>query len=206
MGPEATILLPHEPTDVDRATLRSVLTPLGSLEPETAMELGIFVETTRPIGGRYSGEGRFIQTVWQVGEDFERENLHWPTCKGDVADHFGFAPAADLGLWAGVNRSDNHQVLGELTLHLARTFGGVVDFGGALMHPESWMVFLRGIGRGGRDWSELAAPTERMLAALPGRVVAIEYKTSLGGTWVHHVGDVEFLAGWLEHPSFHMIK
>ncbi|MEU2179335.1 DUF6368 family protein [Streptomyces thermolilacinus] len=45
-----------------------------------------------------------------------------------------------------------------------------------------------------------------MASDLPGRLAEVSYDTGGGGRWLRHVGDVEFLEAWLQHPDFHLIK
>lgn len=99
--------------------------------------------------------------------------------------------------------------MGELALYLARTKGGVIDFGGALIAASVWRsegpskllwIFERA------NWADISEPCEQFLGSLPGRVVGIPYRTANGRTWVTHMCDVEFLEAWLKHPDFHMIN
>ncbi|MGA5363523.1 DUF6368 family protein [Streptomyces purpurascens] len=50
------------------------------------------------------------------------------------------------------------------------------------------------------------ARARALVASLPGQVKEVSYDTGGGGRWMRHVGDTEFLAAWLRHPDFHMIK
>lgn len=50
-------------------------------------------------------------------------------------------------------------------------------------------------------------PESRALAAsLPGRVLEMPYEIADGRHGYIHVADHTFLAAWLAHPQFHMLK
>jgi hypothetical protein len=80
----------------------------------------------------------------------------------------------------------------------------LVDFTGALMPASSSEgIVTRGAQA---NWSDVSEPTEGMIAALPGRIVALPYETANGREWVSHVCTPDFMAAWLQHPLFHMIS
>lgn len=117
----------------------------------------------------------------------------------------GYRPAEEIVLCAMANGRGDHLVLGRLCLTLARRFGALVDFDGALepdAHPPGVPYAEPDV-----EQSELLlASIHAAVAALPGTVHEFRYQTWRGTPWVSHVGDTEFLAAWLNHPRFHMIK
>lgn len=50
------------------------------------------------------------------------------------------------------------------------------------------------------------AEARTLVASLPGRVWEMSHPAYGGGHGYRHVGDREFLASWLSHPNFRMIK
>ncbi|WP_424887093.1 DUF6368 family protein [Streptomyces sp. XH2] len=132
-----------------------------------------------------------------VGVFFLSEDEEMPA---EDEDYSAFArpPMRGLVVGAGCSGSVNHVLLGHLALALARRLDALVDFDGLLSsHPAS-----------GDDAGNEAVPARaRVLAsALPGRLAEVSYDTGGGGRWLRHVGDVEFLQAWLQHPDFHLIK
>jgi hypothetical protein len=113
----------------------------------------------------------------------------------------GYRPAEDIWIQAVANGRNDHVVLGHLCLTLARRFGGLVDFGGALSPvpcpSDMWSPETV------RPW---LASVSAALRALPGTVYEDHYETDGERPWVRHVGDADFLAAWLAHPLFRMIK
>lgn len=94
---------------------------------------------------------------------------------------------------------------GRTGLTLARRFGALVDFGGAL-EPDARPPGVPYAEPDVEQSELLLASIHAAVAALPGTVHEFRYRTWRGTPWVSHVGDTEFLAAWLNHPRFHMIK
>jgi hypothetical protein len=121
--------------------------------------------------------------------------------EGSLGDHWelGFPgldrpPAAELILLATCNSQEDHLLLGHLALFLAGRFNALIDFGGML-------------GDGCRaDAAASLAGSRALVASLPGRVWEMPYATTEESCQYTHVGDREFLAAWLRHPGFRMIK
>ncbi|WP_353962924.1 DUF6368 family protein [Streptomyces sp. NBC_01571] len=98
---------------------------------------------------------------------------------------------------AGCSGPANHQVLGHLTLALAERLGALIDFDGLLRSPTPRD------GTGNRAFPDLA---RALVASLPGRVAGVSYDTGGGDRWSRHVGEVEFLEAWPQHPGFHLVR
>ncbi|MGA5819689.1 DUF6368 family protein [Kitasatospora sp. NPDC094028] len=106
-------------------------------------------------------------------------------------------PVQGLVLGAGCSGPANHRALGRLALALAERLGALVDFDGVLGYCTP---------RDDAHDEALLAGARALVAALPGRVVEVSYDTWGGERWFRHVGDPEFLAAWLRHPAFHLVK
>jgi hypothetical protein len=131
-----------------------------------------------------------------VGVFFLSEDDEIPAEDEDYSA-FSRPPVQGLVLGAGCSGPANHRVLGHLALALAERLGALIDFHGLLSHST-----LRGDTGEGAFLDRARA----LVASLPGRVVEISYDTWGGGRWFRHVGDVEFLEAWLQHPGFHLVK
>ncbi|MEU1556977.1 DUF6368 family protein [Streptomyces scabiei] len=132
-----------------------------------------------------------------VGVFFLSEDEEIPAEDEDYST-FSRPPVQGLIVGAGCSGSVNHMLLGHLTLALARRLDALVDFDGLLSgHPTA-----------GDDTSnEAVLARARALASdLPGRLVEVSYDTGGGDRRLRHVGDVESLEAWLQHPDFHLIK
>lgn len=88
-------------------------------------------------------------------------------------------------------------LLGHLALALARRLGALIDFDGVLGYPTPRDETV--------DDAHLAR-ARALVASLPGMVAEVSYDTGSGSRWFRHVSDVEFLAAWLRHPEFHLVK
>ncbi|MEU8542390.1 DUF6368 family protein [Streptomyces sp. NPDC048717] len=110
---------------------------------------------------------------------------------------FPVPPVQGLILCAGCSGPENHLLLGHLALGMARRLGTLVDFDGVLGYPAPRDET--------RDEADLAT-ARTLVASLPGTVAEVSYDTGGGDRWFRHVGDTEFLAAWLQHPEFHLIK
>jgi hypothetical protein len=105
-----------------------------------------------------------------------------------------------LALLAYCSGQNNHLLLGCLARFLAERLDALIDFGGLLGGGFS----LHDISR--EEERDPLAETRVLVASLPGRIWEMPYATYGGGYGYSHVGDLEFLAAWLGHPDFHMIK
>ena len=73
----------------------------------------------------------------------------------------------------------------------------MIDFDGVLGYPTP------------RDQTRETADLNRaraLVESLPGTVREVSYDTGGGDRWIRHVGDVQFLSAWLQHPDFHLVK
>ncbi|MFI1368644.1 DUF6368 family protein [Streptomyces griseochromogenes] len=109
-------------------------------------------------------------------------------------------PAAELCLLAHCSGKDDHLLLGRLALSLAERFGALIDFGGLLGYRYS----LYGVTD--EERAVCLARSRGLVASLPGRVWEMPYATGDGVCGYSHVADREFLAAWLDHREFRMIK
>lgn len=198
-GPIAGVEVPRCLTD---AEMDAVWTMINSISSHREGR-DFWVGDTRPIGGRYTGGGRpFLLSVSgpeeEFGEDAERYSA-------EIGLAFGFRPVQDIGFVAMCNGTEDHRVLGEMCLWLARRFGGVVGFGGALL-PRLPSALAERWVRGQLSWDDVRPLHERMVEGMPGRLAECLTGVEPRNTWAIHTADAEFMASWLEHPSFHMVK
>jgi hypothetical protein len=110
------------------------------------------------------------------------------------------SPAAELSLLAYCSGPDNHLLLGRLALFLAERFDALIDFGGLLGYRYSIH------DASDEEEATRLAEARALVSSLPGRVWEMPYAAYGGGRAYSHVGDREFLAAWLEHPDFRMVK
>ncbi|OLT23187.1 hypothetical protein BJF79_01850 [Actinomadura sp. CNU-125] len=117
----------------------------------------------------------------------------------------GYRPAEVISIYAMANGDGDHLVLGRLCLTLARRFDALIDFCGALIAgplPSGVPYLEPDAGQS----EVLLASIDTAIGALPGTLHGLRYQTARETPWVQHIGDAEFLAAWLEHPRFRMIK
>jgi hypothetical protein len=196
------------PDASDQAVLADLLRALGTFV-KFPKAFQYEVATTVRIGGTYQGEGRPFDINWRTGERYPGEEKEFPRRDEIIGRHFGFLPASEIDVSASLGRDQDHRILGELVLYMAQSFGGIVDFGGALMPASTWtsdesdrilQVFEEA------NWQDVSTSRDRFFRSMPGRIAAIPYQTASGRTWVSHVCDCEFMRAWLQHPDFYMIK
>jgi hypothetical protein len=61
--------------------------------------------------------------------------------KRQVRELLGYFPEQSIEVSSGCNQDDDHTTLGQLVLHLARVYDGLIDIGGAItppLKPENW--------------------------------------------------------------------
>ncbi|TDC84772.1 DUF6368 family protein [Actinomadura sp. 7K507] len=123
----------------------------------------------------------------------------------DMPRAIGYRPAEEIVLYAMAKGHNDHLVLGRLCLTLARRFGAFIDFGGALQ-PGTRPPGIPYLEPDAQQSELLLASISSAVRAIPGTVFEFRYQTARETPWVNHVGDAGFLAAWLDHPRFHMIK
>lgn len=112
-----------------------------------------------------------------IGPEYEDE---FKDCKIEaVPEIIGWTSVDTIGFAAMCNDAIDHKILGELCLHFSRLLDGLIDFSGELNGHDD---------------------------ASSGRLFSMNYLAASGKSCIHHIGDAEFLEGWLKHPNFHMIK
>ncbi len=209
-GPGALVILGQETNANDRLEIDGLLDSIGSGPPAEDRWPDIWIVTTKSIGGSYKGEGRPFGIEWVIGEEYPGEDEDSPSWRSDVFRAFGITPHYQIGIDAGCNQKEDHRILGELSLYLARRFNGLIDFCGALMPPvtltgrENAIQFLMKFEHA--NWEDLCESARLFFRTFPGRLLEFPYQTAYGTTWVNHVCDAEFMTAWLQHPHFYMVK
>lgn len=196
-GPVASVLLPVALTGEEATAFNGWLN-----EVFIRYDDGWFLRVPTAIGAPDSATDAGLLLIgrepWPGEEDLEEEF-------SDFTDQIGYRPGEQIEVCAMVNGPIDHLVLGHICLTLARRYDALVDFGGAVDladHPPKIHYFTDDI----EEAEQLIAAIEAAISTLPGKVYSIRYETARGTPWVSHVGDAEFLAVWLTHPRFHMIK
>lgn len=176
-GPTASIWID---TPVDSATqefVHSICTLVAS-EVEGS---DFRVKDTRPINGSYNGQGRpFLSTL----DDLLPGYIDYiPEDISAVSSHFASEAKAEISFAAMCNQPEDHRILGELCLHTANAFNGIVNFNGGLYF---------GVYRDRAKRSSVL----RSLAT----------KDDYLSTDLSDYGTTDFLRAWLSHPDFRMVK
>jgi hypothetical protein len=195
-GPSASVLLQAPLTTPQQHDLAQLLASLGVCGDDG---IHLQIHTTHPIGGTYGSEQGRPFAVELVEPTIEALNPQL------MVDTFGFYPLQAITLDAFANQSDDHRILGLLTLSLMERFSGIIDFGGALfpklpsqLYDDGWFWQA--------TWEDGAGYSRDLINSLPGVAIELTYMTGSDRTWVYHVADSTFLRAWLAHPDFHMIK
>lgn len=163
-----------------------------ALSPEREDRLRVLI---RGLAGQVHGDDFWIEQrpfFVSTEEDYPGELAD--LVEEGVADLIGWSPEATIGLAAMCNDGIDHRLLGEVCLRVAREFGGVIAFGGAI----SAGPLLDGSG-----------PSALVLddpGGLRGRVFAISYTAHGGRYCTSHYGDATLLESWLKDPRFRMVK
>jgi hypothetical protein len=142
MGPVAWILLARRLSSEQAAYLETTLR--GADRAYRSLN-DFHVWSTRHIGGTFqaveSAEASpFIAAIGMPGLETEEIEA--------LKRAFGFPPVAVIELIAMCNARHDHRVLGELALHFAECFNGVIDFCGDLGIQTMPQARLVNIGRG----------------------------------------------------------
>ncbi|MFV2123262.1 DUF6368 family protein [Micromonospora sp. LOL_013] len=196
-GPSAAVLLPSEWTADDvrefRVWLSESLSPDGDswwvLREPRKLDMAEPSPKTGPM---------LIEPNAYEPDDADEE-----ACLTRAA---GLLPITQIVLAAAVNGKDDHRLLAQLAVAIARRYGGLIDLDGTLPVPPppdvSALSALKS-GTGRRRWEERSRAT---IATLHGRWHEIPYRTAWDEVAVRHIVDADLLASWLQHPLFQMVK
>jgi hypothetical protein len=162
-GPACSVLHPNlvNPESV----LREFVELIGCAPGSTDFN----VHDTHGIGGIYRGEDRPFVLYSERRDPAEDEQIVQKT---------GWVPAPEFGLAAMCNQDDDHRILAEMALWLARRLSGHINVGGTLDLP----------------------------AHLAPHAFSVTYETGSAWESQYMVLDPLALAGWLEFPHFRMVK
>lgn len=102
------------------------------------------------VGNWHEGSDSAISQFWLKEEifgeaasrclfyfSFEEMPMHQDEdeMRQQVIAQLGYLPRQAIGISSGCNDDIDHRTLGLLTLHLAETYGGLIDMGGAIQPP-----------------------------------------------------------------------
>jgi hypothetical protein len=187
-GPAAGLWLPEQRSALDAVPWLKSFCAVR-VDNDTSLDF----EVRQPSAIGLEGLERPSRGSFHLGPDWHLEDYQ----------ELGFpgldrSPADALILLASCNGWNDHVLLGRLSLFLAERFNALIDFGGLLGHRND---------ASDQDQTACLAEARAMASSLPGRVWEMPYVTyGAGGCAYSHVGDREFLAAWLDHPDFRMIK
>ncbi|MCZ7423640.1 MULTISPECIES: DUF6368 family protein [unclassified Micromonospora] len=197
-GPSAAVLLPGGWTaDEDvrefRVWLSESLSPAGDnwwvLREPRSLDMAEPSPTTGPM---------LIEP-----DPYECDDADEDACLTRAA---GFLPITQIVLAAAVNGKDDHRLLAQFAVAIARRYGGLIDLDSMLPvppPPEVSALSALESGTGRRRWEDRSRAT---LATLHGRWHEIPYRTAWDEVAVRHVVDADLLDSWLHHPLFRMVK
>ena len=201
MGPGSSIIL----KDALKGTQLDLINNTLDSISDSRKDEDFWVSSTKPIGGNVESDGRpFIITHDKITLDnsvYDKGELR------QIYKSIGYKPKYSVSLGAMCNDDVDHKVLGEITLYLARKFGGHINFEGAIFsfkylpkyRSSDWYFFKA-------NWSSIEPYFKKFIKDMPGNIYTIKYKTASEKKWAYHICDVEFLEFWLNCPEFHMIK
>lgn len=157
------------------------------------------VSNAKTIKGNYQGPGRpFSIDLYHPPEQYpEYDDQDRKT----IEYFFDLTLSGQINIHAKCNQEVDHKILGQLALAIVEKYGGLIDFGGALSCVENNLYELK------QPWEDMEPYFCKLPDEFSGLLLSIPYWIVPGErTWLFHIGDVEFLEIWLNHPRFRMIK
>ncbi|GAB1817972.1 DUF6368 family protein [Herbidospora sp. RD11066] len=118
----------------------------------------------------------------------------------DPADDYAQVPrlpVAELMMWS---EGGPDTALGQRALDVARHLDALIDFDG-LLGPRPWISN----GHPG-DFRRRMLAVRPFIATIGGTVHEVGYAMHDRDMRYSHVADTEFLAAWLHHPAFHLLR
>jgi hypothetical protein len=181
VGPSAAVLLRETWGDADVAeferwlgeglVLEDVYGPAWYVRDPAWVQMSVPAVELGPI--LISAEGPFYED---------------PVEEVSMSSALGYLPGTEIVMAMGCTGDLNHRLLGNLTMMVARRYGGLVDLTGPMpIYPPSEVSRLD-------------------LDRMPGVRHEIEYWVGDDDYLSYLVVDVDFLAWWLTQPNFRMVK
>lgn len=204
-GPSAGVLFAKSIVPNWQKIIDDVIRSIGSVEPDGRIN----ISTTLALGGAYLGSGRPFFIASDVDEERAAEELlaDGGALGTKYETDFGVRPDTKIGIDALVNGSEDHRILAEIVLALARRLKGIIDMGGLIVPHSTYQGALLLEGSYERlCWLDVKLGVESFTDAMPGIAIALPYRVDGKREWASHTVDVAFLQAWLKHPEFHMIK
>ena len=198
-APSASVFLPAELTTAQRLSIDKLLDQIGTGRG-VHNNNHIWIEDTSAIGGKYSGEG--LSMFVCLDESFDPKEFGEQEEIELFVTEFRFDPVYSIEIFAGCKAAADDLVVAELCHCFASMFDGIIYFGGALEPP--------GLELGGDEWSCQWAEVEphflEWVSDIPGKIISFPYQPTSDRTWVSHCCTPEFLAAWITHPDFYMLR
>lgn len=195
-GPSVGILLQKALTEKQKEQILEWIEDYSSFYEKKEYSdwcYNFWISNSKPFGYSYEGVGLPYSIVLQE-----------PDCDDGVnektRDEFGFVPKQEICLIAHCNSDDDHYILGNMALIFSREFEGIIDMGGAILPPRRQNPSVKEY-----PWVTLEE-IRCFVDNIPGRVLEIQYLTANNKQWLYHIVDNFFLAEWIKHPCFSMIK
>ena len=203
MGPGCSIFLRYAPTAAQLNLINSTIDAISSSRNGD----DFWVNTTKPINGTIDMKDGAPFIVTFTDEKIEDYNFDEKELK-QIKSSIGYRPTYSISFGAICNSDKDHRILGELSLYIAKTLAGHINFGGAIFSLEDLPWCKRNILwiMEKANWADIEPYVDKSMKNKPGQIHTILYKTSTRRTWAYHLCDSEFLEYWLTCPNFHMIK
>lgn len=151
------------------------------------------------IRNRQDIEFEFIypkDKFWEYGDDELNQ----------IREKANFKVTGVLEMVCLQNTKEAHKILGDTALNVCGILSGLIDFNGAIcpglpkkMYEGRWLWEEA-------NWSDIESYVREVVSKINGEIYTIEYKTANNRIWAQHICDYAFMASWIKHPMFHMIK
>jgi hypothetical protein len=109
-------------------------------------------------------------------------------------------PVAFVGVSAMRNGKEDHRLLAAFMLELQKILGGYIHLNGSIVPPLL-------CDKNGNFIHHIHADEVNYVKSIKGEIHEIHYEIETGGrTSYSHICNAEWLANWLQHDDFHLIK
>ncbi|EFH82182.1 DUF6368 family protein [Ktedonobacter racemifer] len=199
-GPVATVVFREKLTDSQMQTIDHWLLSISVVAEGSIGDRRVWIPGT--AFGYPESEGHpFLVTLPDLEPHPDQELLYYEDEQEEVRSVLGYLPTHGVRLIAMVSGRISHCLLGHLSWHLAKEYGGLIDMEGTITGP--FLPKLISCDNA-PDLEEIRA----LLSSFPGQVWEIfsEIEPEKLAPLPHHIVDPTFLEAWLKDPHFHMIK
>lgn len=202
-APATSVFLSHNLNHQQRDDIRNLCARLGVVLKHQGQAIFFHMHTSMPLGEDWPFTSEQAPAPSLSVHFASLTDEYTPDELRQISQATAFPIRSRLDVVAYTNRKTSHFALGMLTLHLARTYQGLIDLGGTL-EDEHYTVWHQ-IPEDADD-QQILDLYAAYFKNHPGKLWTVSFDEEGYRSGFNHYCNAEFLAWWLKQPHFRMVK